>query len=56
LNGELKKVPGQPDVKERLTGLGADTVAGSSPGFGTFIREEIAKWGKRVKETGIKAE
>jgi tripartite-type tricarboxylate transporter receptor subunit TctC len=56
LYGDLRKVLAQPDVKERLAALGADVVASGPAEFGAFIRSEIAKWGKIVKDTGIKAE
>ena len=38
-----------PDVRERLTGLGADLI-GSSPDYlAQFIKSEIAKWTKMIE-------
>jgi len=56
IDGELRKVLAQPDLKERLAALGAEVVASSPQEFGAFIKSEIAKWGKLVREAGIKAE
>lgn len=45
-----------PEVRERLVAQGANVV-GSSPGeFAPFVRDERARWGKVVREAGIRAE
>lgn len=56
LNSELVKVLRSPDVKERLAGQGADPAGGSPEEFSAFLKEEIAKWGKVVREAGISAD
>ena len=56
INAELRKVLAQADVKDRLAVLGAEIVASSPQEYGAFIKSEIAKWGKLVREAGIKAE
>jgi len=56
LNSELGKVLRSPDVKERLAGQGADPAGGSPEEFSAFLKEEIAKWGKVVREAGISAD
>jgi len=43
-------------MKERLAGEGADPTSSSPAEFTAFIRTEIEKWGKVVKEAGITAE
>ena len=45
-----------PDVKERLTVLGADGVGDTPQHFSAFIKADIAKWAKVVKAAGIKVE
>ena len=45
-----------PDVKERLTVLGADGVGDTPQHFSAFIKADIAKWSKVVKAAGIKVE
>jgi len=45
-----------PDVRERLAGLGLEVVASTPEQFGAFVRSEIAKWAKVVKDNNIKAD
>ncbi len=45
-----------PDVRERLLALGAEPAANTPDEFGAYIRTEIAKWGKVIKESGAKAD
>ncbi len=56
LNDQLAQILRLPDVKERLTTLGAEPMTGTPEQFGMYVREEIAKWGKVVKAAGIKPE
>ena len=56
INAELRNVLAQPAVKERLAVLGAEIAASTPQEFGAFIKSEIAKWGKLVRDAGIKAE
>jgi tripartite-type tricarboxylate transporter receptor subunit TctC len=53
LNKEIGKILAMPDVKAKLAVQGID-VAGSSPEqFGSYMRDEFAKWGSLVKESGL---
>jgi len=56
LNAEMVKILGRPDVKERLAALAFTPVGDSREHFAAYIRSEIAKWGKAVKESGAKAD
>jgi tripartite-type tricarboxylate transporter receptor subunit TctC len=57
LNREIANVLTMPDVRERLTALGYEPVAASTrQACATLIRAEISKWGKVVRDAGIKAE
>jgi tripartite-type tricarboxylate transporter receptor subunit TctC len=47
---------GQADVKQRLSTLGAEGVGSSPDEFRAFIKAEIAKWAKVVKQAGLKVE
>jgi tripartite-type tricarboxylate transporter receptor subunit TctC len=46
----------QPDVRERLVGLGMDVTPGTSAEFARFLGEEIAKWKKVAQTANIKGE
>ena len=56
LNAALRRALAHPDVKQRLLEFGADVVAGTPAAFGIFLRAEIAKWGKVVREANIQPE
>jgi len=45
-----------PDTRKRLESEGADIVRMSPPEFGAFMVSEMDKWGKVVKQSGIKAQ
>ena len=56
LHGELAKIARLPDVKERMEAQGAEVIGSTPDEFATFIRSELARWGKVIKAAGIKAE
>lgn len=56
LNAEIVRIINTPEMKERLATLAFTPVGDSREQFARFIRTEIAKWGKAVKESGAKAE
>ena len=45
-----------PEAKALLLAQGAETIATTPAEFGAFLKAEIAKWGKVIKEAGIKTE
>ena len=53
---EIAKAVTQPDVKERLTGLGFKAVANTPDQFGARIKLEIEKWGKVVRDAKLRIE
>ncbi len=56
LQDELAKLAKSPDVQSRLGAQGAEAVASRPAEFDAFIRREITKWGKLVKEANIPSE
>jgi tripartite-type tricarboxylate transporter receptor subunit TctC len=56
LNTEIVRILKEPDVQQRLDTLAFTPAPGTRAEFGAFIKSEIAKWGKAVKESGAKAE
>jgi tripartite-type tricarboxylate transporter receptor subunit TctC len=56
LSAEVKKVIHSPDVKENWAKQGAVPMDMSPEAFGKFVRADIAKWAKLVKDTGMKVE
>jgi tripartite-type tricarboxylate transporter receptor subunit TctC len=53
LNREIVKVMALPDVKQKSAQLGFDVVANSPQEFAAYIKADIAKWGKVIKDAGI---
>jgi tripartite-type tricarboxylate transporter receptor subunit TctC len=56
LNAVMVKALRDPEVVERLAGLGVEIIGNSPDEYGTVIRTDIVKWGKVVKESGAKAD
>ena len=56
IHADSAKVLAMPDVRERLAGLGLEVVGSSPEQFDAFVRAEIAKWAKVVKDNNIKAD
>ena len=56
LNSEISRALLAPDVTERLAQLGLAWKTNTSGEFAEFLRNEIEKWSKAVKESGAKAD
>src|SRR5258706_4404493 len=54
LNRELLRTFNAPDVREQVAAGGSEIVGGRPEQFAGFIRQEIRKWGKVIKDAGIK--
>jgi tripartite-type tricarboxylate transporter receptor subunit TctC len=56
LTAELTAILNDPEVKERLNGMGITATPGTAESFGAEISRDLAKYGPVVKAAGIKAE
>ena len=56
LNAEVNKALAHPDVRSRLAAQGADILGGSPAEYAAYLRTEIPRWAKAVKDSGAKAE
>ncbi len=56
LNREITRALAAPDVKEKLFNQGIETVGGTPEEFIAYNKAESAKWGKVIREQGIKIE
>jgi tripartite-type tricarboxylate transporter receptor subunit TctC len=56
LNREVNAGLADPTIKARLDDMGGMGLAGSPADFGKLIVAETAKWGKVIRDAGIKAE
>jgi len=56
LSAAVNKIINAPDVKENWGKQGAVPMAMTPDEFGKFLRADIAKWAKLVKDTGMKVD
>jgi len=56
LNSEIVAAVALPNVREQLTKMGFEIVANTPEQYAVFLREENVKWGKVVKDLGLRAE
>ena len=56
LSDALNKALTDPQVKERIAANGLDVATSTPAEFATFIRSEIAKWGRVAKEANMKVD
>lgn len=56
LNGEVVGILGMPDVREKMSGQGLIPGGNTSEELGVFLKAEIAKWSKLIKEANIRIE
>ena len=56
LNNEINAILREPDMAKRLTAEAAEPVVTAPDAFGKLIADNIAKWGRIARDSGIKAE
>ncbi len=56
LNERIRKIVEAPDVRQRLIEQGADPVSDTPEEFGAYVKTELARWTKVVKDTGARIE
>ncbi|MDX2203676.1 MAG: tripartite tricarboxylate transporter substrate binding protein [Hyphomicrobiaceae bacterium] len=56
LQAAIVRALADPDVKQRFLKLGLEPRGSTAAEFGAFIDEETAKWGKIIREAGLKGE
>ncbi|MEO8805198.1 MAG: tripartite tricarboxylate transporter substrate binding protein [Burkholderiaceae bacterium] len=56
LNAEFNKALQQPALRKKLGDEGADPVGGTPERFALLIKDDITRWGKIVKDSGVKVD
>ncbi len=56
LQAEVGKVLRLPEVREHLAALGAEPVGSTREEFAGFLRAEHARWGRIIREKGLRSE
>jgi len=56
LHATTVKAVNSPDVRQQLLNVGADPAPNSPDEFGQFLRREYERYGRLIKEAGLKVE
>ena len=56
LNAEMLKIMARPDVKQTLASMGIDAYTSTPEELGDYVKSEIQKWARLVKDAGIQPE
>ncbi|MGE0557325.1 MAG: tripartite tricarboxylate transporter substrate binding protein [Burkholderiales bacterium] len=56
INAEVGRILKAPDIRKRLTDLGVEPRTSSPGELVVFLREEVTKWAKVVKESGARVD
>jgi len=56
LHKDLSEILNSPEVQKLFASEGADIVQMSTAQFGAYMASEVDKWGRVVKQAGIKAQ
>jgi tripartite-type tricarboxylate transporter receptor subunit TctC len=56
VNAEIDRLLKLDEVRQRLGNLGVEPAGGSPEQFSAYLRAEIAKWARTIKETGVRTE
>jgi tripartite-type tricarboxylate transporter receptor subunit TctC len=56
LHDEVARVLTLPEFKERLATEGAEPVGGTSEAFGAYLKNEMTKWAKVIRQSGARAD
>jgi tripartite-type tricarboxylate transporter receptor subunit TctC len=56
LNGEVVRVLGQPDYRNLLLNNTIEPIGGSPEELGQYIKSELVKWAKVIKDAGVRVD
>jgi tripartite-type tricarboxylate transporter receptor subunit TctC len=56
LSADLRAVLALPDVQEKILGMGAEPSGNTPQEFSAFVKHEIDRWGKVIRDNNIRAD
>lgn len=56
IHAEVVKALNSPDVRDKLVAMGSDPVASTPEEFAAYVKSEVARWGKVIRDNNIRTE
>jgi tripartite-type tricarboxylate transporter receptor subunit TctC len=56
LSSEIGKIMNMPEIEQRLSSMGLEPATSTPEQFGAYIKAQIAKWAKVIKQSGARIE
>jgi tripartite-type tricarboxylate transporter receptor subunit TctC len=56
LNSDFNRALKLPDMQERMSALGLEPAGGTPEAFAEFVKGDIARWAKVIRESGVRVE
>jgi tripartite-type tricarboxylate transporter receptor subunit TctC len=56
INAEILRTLKEPDVQERMTIAGLDAAGNTPEAFAAFVKTDLVRWAKVIREAGIQPE
>jgi tripartite-type tricarboxylate transporter receptor subunit TctC len=56
LNAVVRKALAKPEVREKIASYAAEPAPGTPEDLAVFVKDQLASWGKSIKEAGIQPE
>jgi tripartite-type tricarboxylate transporter receptor subunit TctC len=53
LNGEWIKIAAMPDTREKMQNAGFEPMSSTPENFSEFVKTEIVRWGKVIKDANV---
>ncbi len=53
INAEVNRAIGVASVRQRFETLGCEPAGGTAAAFRTYVRDEVARWGKVIRDAGV---
>jgi tripartite-type tricarboxylate transporter receptor subunit TctC len=53
INAEVNRAIGVASVRQRFETLGCEPAGGTAVAFRTYVRDEVARWGKVIRDAGV---
>ena len=54
INADVNRALQASEIRDKIVNTGGEPMGGGSDAFATFVRSEVGKWGKTIKDANIK--